>query len=91
MGIDLPYAFANISAHINAGWYIGMPFNDTFNPRLAITEYSQQILGKSLLGVQAGNEPDLYAVVRVASSRRVVFDLLRTLPNSMVIVHKITA
>ncbi|KAF8519367.1 glycoside hydrolase family 79 protein [Hysterangium stoloniferum] len=61
VGIDLLYAFANISSHINAGWYIGMPFNDTLNPRLGIAEYSQRILGKHLLGVQAGNEPDLYA------------------------------
>lgn len=38
---------------------LGIPFNDT-NWRLAIAEYGQSILGDKLVGMQAGNEPDLY-------------------------------
>ncbi|KAJ6514297.1 glycoside hydrolase family 79 protein [Mycena vitilis] len=38
----------------------GVPFNDTSNFRLEIVEYSEAILGDNLLGVQVGNEPDLY-------------------------------
>jgi len=40
---------------------IGLPFNDSANWRLAIAEHAQEILGDNLLGMQAGNEPDLYA------------------------------
>lgn len=39
----------------------GIPFNDTSNFRLAIAEKGQAILGKNLVGLQVGNEPDLYA------------------------------
>jgi hypothetical protein len=39
----------------------GIPFNDTSNFRLGIVEYGQAILGDYLIGLQAGNEPDLYA------------------------------
>jgi hypothetical protein len=39
---------------------LGIPFNDTANWRLTIAEKSQEILGDNLLGLQAGNEPDLY-------------------------------
>ncbi|KAG6829763.1 hypothetical protein H0H92_003553 [Tricholoma furcatifolium] len=48
---------SNISSLLNVGWYFGIPFNDT-NWRLQIAEKSQAILGSSLLGLQAGNEPD---------------------------------
>lgn len=41
--------------------YSGIPFNDTTNFRLAIAERGQAILGDYLIGIQAGNEPDLYA------------------------------
>lgn len=38
----------------------GIPFNDT-NWRLQIAELGENILGDRLLGLQASNEPDLYA------------------------------
>lgn len=38
----------------------GIPFNDTSNFRLDIAVAGQQILGDFLIGLQAGNEPDLY-------------------------------
>jgi hypothetical protein len=38
----------------------GVPFNDTSAFRFQIVEYSEAILGDNLLGVQVGNEPDLY-------------------------------
>lgn len=63
MGIDLIYALANISALTETYWFIGLPFNDTSNPRLEIGDASEAILGKYLLGFQLGNEPDLYANV----------------------------
>ncbi|KAF8651054.1 hypothetical protein AX16_004917 [Volvariella volvacea WC 439] len=58
---DLFYLAANISSLVNVGWFLGIPFNDTENWRLEIAELGQQILGDHLLGLQAGNEPDLYA------------------------------
>jgi len=39
----------------------GIPFNDTSNFRLKIAEKGQAILGPYLVGLQVGNEPDLYA------------------------------
>jgi hypothetical protein len=39
----------------------GVPFNDTSDFRLQIVEYGEAILGDNLLGVQVGNEPDLYS------------------------------
>ncbi|CDO76007.1 Glycoside Hydrolase Family 79 protein [Trametes cinnabarina] len=58
---DLLYMLANVSALINAKWYLGIPFNDTTNFRLQIAEHGEAILGDNLLGFQAANEPDLYA------------------------------
>jgi len=55
------YLMGNISSHVNVRWYMGIPFNDTSNFRLGIVEYGQAILGDYLIGLQAGNEPDLYA------------------------------
>lgn len=52
---------ANISALTNVKWYLGVPFNDTTNWSLEIAQYGEQILGDNLLGLQAANEPDLYA------------------------------
>ncbi|KIK77729.1 glycoside hydrolase family 79 protein [Paxillus rubicundulus Ve08.2h10] len=52
---------AGISALTNARWYLGIPFNDTQNWRLQIAEVGESILGDYLVGLQAGNEPDLYA------------------------------
>ncbi|KAF8529719.1 glycoside hydrolase family 79 protein [Hysterangium stoloniferum] len=60
VGIDLIFAMANISSLVNTQWYIGVPFNDTTQPRLGIAEASEQILGEYLLGLQVANEPDLY-------------------------------
>jgi len=50
----------NISEHINIRWHLGVPFNDTSNFRLQIAEQGQAILGDYLIGLQIGNEPDLY-------------------------------
>ncbi|KAJ6514298.1 glycoside hydrolase family 79 protein [Mycena vitilis] len=58
---DLFYMLSNISSHVNVKWYIGVPFNDTSNFRFEIVEYSNAILGDNLIGMQVGNEPDLYA------------------------------
>lgn len=41
-------------------WYLGFPLNDTSNLRPVIAEYGERILGNNLLGLQVGNEPDLY-------------------------------
>ncbi|KAF9036340.1 hypothetical protein BJ165DRAFT_1533176 [Panaeolus papilionaceus] len=58
--IDMFYIAANISSLLNVKWFLGIPFNQTSPWRLEIAEYGQQILGDNLLGLQAGNEPDLY-------------------------------
>ncbi|KIK68723.1 glycoside hydrolase family 79 protein [Collybiopsis luxurians FD-317 M1] len=58
---DLLYMMRNISDFINVRWFIGIPFNDSSNFRLEIAQSGQTILGDYLIGVQAGNEPDLYA------------------------------
>jgi hypothetical protein len=51
----------NVSSLVNVRWFLGIPFNDTSNLRLAIAEQGEQILGDNLIGLQVGNEPDLYA------------------------------
>ncbi|KDR78253.1 hypothetical protein GALMADRAFT_119254 [Galerina marginata CBS 339.88] len=58
---ELLYMLRNISSLVNVRWHLGVPFNDTSNFRLAIAEQGQQILGDYLIGLQVGNEPDLYA------------------------------
>ncbi|KAE9392594.1 hypothetical protein BT96DRAFT_864152 [Gymnopus androsaceus JB14] len=58
---DLLNMMRNISELINVRWFIGIPFNDSSNFRLEIAQSAQAILGDYLIGVQAGNEPDLYA------------------------------
>lgn len=58
---DVIYMMANISSLVNVYWFMGIPFNDTSNFRLAIAEKGQAILGDYLSGLQVGNEPDLYA------------------------------
>ncbi|KAJ7923331.1 glycoside hydrolase family 79 protein [Mycena leptocephala] len=58
--MDLFYMLSNISSLVNVKWYVGVPFNDTSNFRLQIVEHSEAILGDNLLGIQVGNEPDLY-------------------------------
>ena len=51
----------NASNLINIKWVLGIHFNDTPNLRLGIAEQGEQILGSNLIGLQVGNEPDLYA------------------------------
>ncbi|KAH9929444.1 uncharacterized protein B0H18DRAFT_1153432 [Fomitopsis serialis] len=58
---ELLYLLSNISSLVDTKWYLGLPLNDTSNLRLAIAEYGESILGGNLLGLQVGNEPDLYA------------------------------
>jgi len=58
---DLLYMLANVSRLVNVRWHLGVPFNDTSNFRLQIVEQGQTILGDYLIGLQIGNEPDLYA------------------------------
>ncbi|KAJ7204663.1 glycoside hydrolase family 79 protein [Mycena pura] len=58
--MDLFYLLSNISSFVNVKWYVGMPFNETSDFRFQIVEYGEAILGENLLGVQVGNEPDLY-------------------------------
>jgi len=75
----------SISSLVNTQWFMGIPFNDTANPRLGIAEYSEQILGQYLLGFQLGNEPDLYGSVRkFAVTGRHCLN-----PNSTNCAHKI--
>ncbi|KAG6827198.1 hypothetical protein H0H92_012825 [Tricholoma furcatifolium] len=58
---DLLYMMGNISSLVNVHWFVGVPFliNDT-TTRLAITQYAYELLGDKLMGIQIGNEPDLY-------------------------------
>ncbi|RPD63414.1 glycoside hydrolase family 79 protein [Lentinus tigrinus ALCF2SS1-6] len=58
---EILYLLANISSLVNVKWYLGVPLNDTANLRLEIAQYGEQILGDNLIGLQVGNEPDLYA------------------------------
>ncbi|KAH7927999.1 glycoside hydrolase family 79 protein [Leucogyrophana mollusca] len=57
---EIFYMLGNISSLVNVNWYLGIPFNDTSNFRLQIAEISEAVLGDHLLGLQVGNEPDLY-------------------------------
>jgi hypothetical protein len=41
--------------------FSGIPFTQTNPFSLEIAQYGQAILGDNLLGLQAGNEPDLYS------------------------------
>ncbi|KZP33152.1 glycoside hydrolase family 79 protein [Athelia psychrophila] len=58
---EILYMLANITSLAGVQWYLGVPFNDTSNLRLGIAEAGQAILGDNLIGLQCGNEPDLYA------------------------------
>ncbi|KEP51984.1 putative glycoside hydrolase family 79 protein [Rhizoctonia solani 123E] len=56
---DLFHAMASISSLVQAEWYIGLPFlNTTYIP--AVAQAAQDILGSNLVGLQLGNEPDVY-------------------------------
>ena len=58
---EILYLLANVSSLVNVKWYLGVPLNDSTDIRLEIAQYGQQILGDNLIGLQVGNEPDLYA------------------------------
>ncbi|CAE6486676.1 unnamed protein product [Rhizoctonia solani] len=56
---DLFHAMASISGLVRAEWYVGLPFlNTTYIP--AVAQAAQDILGSNLVGLQLGNEPDVY-------------------------------
>ncbi|CAE6411272.1 unnamed protein product [Rhizoctonia solani] len=56
---DLFHAMASISSLVQAEWYVGLPFlNTTYIP--AVAQAAQGILGPNLVGLQLGNEPDVY-------------------------------
>ncbi|KAF8882861.1 glycoside hydrolase family 79 protein [Infundibulicybe gibba] len=57
---DLLYMMRNISSMVNVHWFLGIPFLENDPSRLGIAEAGQSILGDYLIGLQAGNEPDLY-------------------------------
>ncbi|KZS86852.1 hypothetical protein SISNIDRAFT_447342 [Sistotremastrum niveocremeum HHB9708] len=59
---NLIYAMGNISNLVNVQWFLGVPFNDTSNPRTTLAEIAQHVLGDRLVGLQLGNEPDLYTI-----------------------------
>ncbi|TFK29209.1 hypothetical protein FA15DRAFT_664535 [Coprinopsis marcescibilis] len=58
--LEMLYTCRKISDMIDLKWFLGIPFNDSVDWRLAIVEYGEEILGDDLLGLQAGNEPDFY-------------------------------
>ncbi|KAI0027521.1 hypothetical protein K488DRAFT_25110, partial [Vararia minispora EC-137] len=59
---DLLYMMANVSQLVNVWWYLGIPFYNTTPFDLSIAQEAEAILGDRLLALQAGNEPDLYAL-----------------------------
>ncbi|KAJ7146974.1 glycoside hydrolase family 79 protein [Mycena epipterygia] len=59
---DLLYMMRNVSSMVNVHWFLGVPWFVTQPFDTAIVSASQAILGDYLLGLQAGNEPDMYAL-----------------------------
>ncbi|KAJ7457804.1 glycoside hydrolase family 79 protein [Mycena latifolia] len=59
---DLLYLMRNISDFVNVHWFMGIPWFVTQPFDLGIVTASQEILGDYLLGLQAGNEPDMYHI-----------------------------
>ncbi|KAJ6573387.1 glycoside hydrolase family 79 protein [Mycena vulgaris] len=59
---DLLYLMRNISGFVNVHWFLGVPWFVTQPFDLSIVPASQEILGDFLLGLQAGNEPDMYFI-----------------------------
>ncbi|KAJ7607419.1 glycoside hydrolase family 79 protein [Roridomyces roridus] len=57
---DLFYMMANISTMTNVRWFLGIPWFVTTPFDLSIVGSAQVILGDTLIGYQAANEPDLY-------------------------------
>ncbi|EGO20268.1 glycoside hydrolase family 79 protein [Serpula lacrymans var. lacrymans S7.9] len=58
---DIMKMMLGISNLVNVRWYMGLPFYNTSNFRLEIAEAGESILGDNLIGLQVGNEPDLYS------------------------------
>ncbi|KIY63991.1 glycoside hydrolase family 79 protein [Cylindrobasidium torrendii FP15055 ss-10] len=58
---DLFTIMSAISDLVNVRWFLGIPFFDTNPFDLSLSQASRAILGDKLLGLQAGNEPDLYS------------------------------
>lgn len=73
---DALYMLGNISSLVDVKWFLGIPFNDTTNLRLQIAEVGETVLdsGGYLLGLQVGNEPDLYAAHGVRPSTYSPYD-----------------
>ncbi|KAI0073209.1 glycoside hydrolase family 79 protein [Panus rudis PR-1116 ss-1] len=59
--MEMFYLMSNISSLLNVNWYLGVPLNDTSQLHLDIAHFGETLLGDRLLGLQVGNEPDLYA------------------------------
>ncbi|KAG8991414.1 hypothetical protein FRB90_001352, partial [Tulasnella sp. 427] len=61
--LDLFYTMANISALVDTDWYFGLAFDQPYNNSnaMAVAHAAEDILGKHLIALQLGNEPDLYA------------------------------
>ncbi|KAJ7766589.1 glycoside hydrolase family 79 protein, partial [Mycena olivaceomarginata] len=59
---DLLYMMHNISSFVNVHWFLGIPWFVTQPFDTKIITASQEILGDYLLGLQAGNEPDMYHI-----------------------------
>ncbi|KAJ7301198.1 glycoside hydrolase family 79 protein [Mycena albidolilacea] len=59
---DLLYMMRNISSFVNVHWFLGIPWFVTQLFDTKIITASQEILGDYLLGLQAGNEPDMYHI-----------------------------
>ncbi|KAJ7331318.1 glycoside hydrolase family 79 protein [Mycena albidolilacea] len=57
---DLLYMMRNISSLVNVHWFLGIPWFVTAPFDTAIIRAADEILGDYLLGLQAGNEPDMY-------------------------------
>ncbi|KAF9030078.1 hypothetical protein BDZ89DRAFT_1091658 [Hymenopellis radicata] len=57
---DLFILMKSISSFVNVRWFVGIPFFQIDPFDLSIAEQGQSILGDLLIGLQAGNEPDLY-------------------------------
>ncbi|QRW13940.1 glycoside hydrolase family 79 protein [Ceratobasidium sp. AG-Ba] len=57
---DLFHAMASISQLVAAEWVVGLPFMNT-SYISSISQSAQDILGTNLIGLQLGNEPDIYA------------------------------
>ncbi|KAJ7090786.1 hypothetical protein B0H15DRAFT_836879 [Mycena belliarum] len=59
---DLLYLMRNISGMVNVHWFMGVPWFVTTPFDLGLVGAADKILGDFLLGMQAGNEPDMYVL-----------------------------